>query len=659
MTSVIIPDSVTNIADRAFENCSSLTNVTIGNGVTGVGSQTFDGCSSLASVTIGSSVASIGASAFGGCASLASVTIPGSVTNIGGEVFSGCTSLSMITVVSTNSFYSSANGVLFDKNQTTLLAFPGGLGGSYAIPSTVTSIADNAFFSCQGPTSITIPDSVTNIGQSAFAGCGLTEVRIPNGVTVIADNAFSSCSSLTNVAIPDNVTSIGSQAFWSCPSLVSITIPDSVTSIGVEAFQFCRGLRNITIGNSVTNIGGWAFYNCPTLAEAYFQGNAPTADSTVFGYDRTTAFYLPGTTGWSGFTSSTGAPAVLWNPLTQSGDYYYTNNGGVITITGYFGTGGTVIIPAAINSLPVTSLGPSAFAGSSVTNITIPGAVTNIGDSAFGGCFGLTSAAFPKGLLTIGPNAFSSTRLTSIEIPDSVSSIGDNAFSATYPTNVTISENVTNIGNGAFSFCGYLAAITVDARNSWYRSVNGVLFDKSLTTILEYPGGLFGSYGIPGSVTSIAADAFQFCNGLTWVTDPGSVTNIADSAFSYCSSLTGIYFQGNAPDTDPHVFEYSNQAILYYQPGATGWGSIFVDAQAVLWNPVIQAGGANFDVLNNQFSFDVIDTNNTVFVVEATTSLANPVWSPLQTITLTNGSFHFSEPVQKNSPARFYRLSPP
>jgi hypothetical protein len=182
-------------------------------------------------------------------------------------------------VATNNPFYSSVNGVLFDKRQDTLLQYPGGLGGSYTIPASVASIRDLAFCDCTSLTSVTILGSVTSIG----------------------DFVFDFCTSLTSVTIPNSVTSIGEAAFEVCTSLTSVTIPASVTSIGYSAFGQCYSLTGVTIGNGVTSIGSDAFYECTKLTSVYFQGNAPGAgnDSTVFEYDNNPiAYYQAGTTGW-------------------------------------------------------------------------------------------------------------------------------------------------------------------------------------------------------------------------------------------------------------------------------------------------------------------------------------------------------------------------
>jgi uncharacterized repeat protein (TIGR02543 family) len=166
---------------------------------------------------------SIEGSAFFNCNGLDSVTISEGVTSIGSSAFFNCSDLTSVTVDTANPSYSSQDGVLFNKDKTTLIYYPTGKTGGYTIPSSVTSIRSSAFSYCGGLTSVIIPSSVTEIGREAFFGCsGLTSATIPSSVTSIGSSAFSGCSGLNSVTIPASVTSIGSWTFSNCSKLAHI-----------------------------------------------------------------------------------------------------------------------------------------------------------------------------------------------------------------------------------------------------------------------------------------------------------------------------------------------------------------------------------------------------------------------------------------------------
>jgi hypothetical protein len=443
-----------------------------------------------------------------------------------------------------------------------------GSGGTVTIPSTtnglpVTSIGDQAFYNCTSLTALTIPDSVTSIGHAAFEFCtSLTSITFPSSVTNIGQAAFWGCSSLTVITvdplnpaysslagvlfnknhttliacpgakgggymIPNSVTCIGDAAFVYCRNLTSVTIPSSVASIQSSAFFGCDGLTGVTIPSSVTSIGDEVFSDC-------FGLTAITVD-----------VFNPAYSSHAGVLFDKSQTTLIEYPGGNAGDY---------------------TIPSS-----VTSIHKMAFADCYLlSGITIPSSVTSIGDNAFMGCSGLNTVTVPSSVTSIGYGAFENcTSLTSITIPSSV----------------------TSIGHAAFWGCVGLTAITVDALNPAYSSLAGVLFNKNQTALNAYPGAKGGTYTIPNSVTSVEDSAFAYCRSLTSVTIPCSVTNIGAYSFYYCTSLTNVYFQGNAPyDRGSSVFKGDNNAIVYYLPGTSGWGSTFGGAPAILWNPPNPAG---------------------------------------------------------------------
>jgi hypothetical protein len=216
----------------------------------------------------------------------------------------------------------------------------------------------------------------------------------------------------------------------------------------------------------------------------------------------------------------------------------------------------------------------------------IPGNVTQIAAGAFQFCAALTSVTIPDGITNLDDRLFfDCENLTNVTIPASVTRIGNEVFEYCYRlASVTIPAGVTSLGTNAFTGCSSLTAITVDPSNPAFRSVDGVLFNENQTILLQYPGGLFGSCVIPDGVTTIAAWAFTDCSSLTSITIPGSVTSLGDAAFSDCASLTSIYFQGNAPGVGSEVFDSDDNATVYYEAGASGWGSPFAGLPAVLLN---------------------------------------------------------------------------
>lgn len=246
-----------------------------------------------------------------------SILIPASITNIGEGAFGFCPFLTNLAVAPGNSSYTNVGGVLFNESMTLLLQFPAGLTtNSYTVPGTTTRIGAYAFDGCSKLGTVMISNYVSSIGEGAFFYCSsLTNVNIPNGITSIADYAFIFCG-VQSVTIPGSVTNIGFDAFQNCYNLTNLSIGYGVTSIGVGGFSDCL-FTSVVIPQTVTNLDDFAIWNCVGLTGVYFLGDAPAATPYTFANDdRATAYYLPGTAGWT--SSLGGIPTAPWLPLIQT-----------------------------------------------------------------------------------------------------------------------------------------------------------------------------------------------------------------------------------------------------------------------------------------------------------------------------------------------------
>lgn len=600
--SFLIPDYVISIGYRAFDNCSALTDVTIPNSVISIGRYAFFHCDNLKSITIPNSVESIGEGAFQHCKSLTDITIPNSVTSISNSAFLFTAEDFTITGYEGSAAETFANnyGYTFvminePSNYTYQMLSDGtveitgytGNNDKISIPSefnglTVTSISNSAFVNCKKLTAVTIPNSVINISDSAFKDCSfLTSVDIPNSVTVIGDYVFSGCISLSNIqvdknntaycsidgnlynkaatiliqyaigktsasfTIPDSVTSISSRAFSECNNLTSVTIPYFVANICDRAFLNCHNLSNITIPNSVINIDECAFLNCNNLTSLTIPKSVSSIGEYAFGYNNYESGFVPDKvddftiTGYRESVAEIYANENGFNFLMvdDSCDFEYkVCDNGTAEITKYKGNGGIVTIPSIIDGYAVTSLGYLSFSYcTNLSSVYIPDSVINIGARAFYSCNNLATVHISKSVTNIDFEAFyQCSKLLSVTIPDSV----------------------TKIRQAAFSCCSSLSDITVDSNNEFYCSIDGNLYNKNGSTLIQYTiSKSASSFTIPNSVTHIEKGAFANCSNLTSINIPNSVRYIYDCAFSGCCNLTHIIIPDSVTNIGSRTFE--------------------------------------------------------------------------------------------------------
>ena len=229
---------------------------------------------SMEDLHIPASVTHIGSNAFS-MTDLEEIEIPAGVVSMGENPFGYCESLKTITVAEGSPMFYAENGVLFCREDHSLVCFPNlmadpeeGEYETYTVPAGTEIIRGDAFGGVEGLSGIILPDSLRVIGSQAFGFCwALDSLTIPDSVTEIGSSAFDFCSSLEQSRIPDGVTVIETAVFEGCSSLTSIEIPDSVIEIGAFAFSGCFALTDIRIPATVTKIGEYAFANCSFLKE--------------------------------------------------------------------------------------------------------------------------------------------------------------------------------------------------------------------------------------------------------------------------------------------------------------------------------------------------------------------------------------------------------
>lgn len=373
----------------------AVTSVTIEEGVTTVGKNAFYCCRQLSAVHLPDSLQTIKNGAFSVCETLSSVRIPRLVNRIDTGCFWACAALTEIVVDEENTTYSSHDGVLYNKNQTTLLICPDGKSGAY-----------------------TIPQGVTSINRYAFNRSALTEVVMPNTVTSLGDGAFNDCDALTSVTLSDQLTEIPDMAFYHCQALTSISLPDSVTVVGMEAFYQCPALDTVTLNEGLTTIEWGAFYGCSALSQITIPDSVTTIEGAAFtGCESLTSLHIPKNVSLLGSKNQYEGIAARCYAMTDitvaEDNAYYSSEDGVL-----FNKDKTVLIQCP---------------GGKTGTYRIPNGVTALADDSFQGCKQLTEIQIPDGITTLADYAFASCwSLNKITIPQSVTAIQDGAFSYCY-----------------------------------------------------------------------------------------------------------------------------------------------------------------------------------------------------------------------------------
>ncbi len=574
-----------------------------------IDSYVFSGRGNITEVVLPNSITDIGDGAFRNCTGLKTINIPDSVTAIGENAFYGVSNICYsedMKATGTPWGALTVNGVydgdfLFaDAEKTKLTKYSGSDEGKITVPDTVESIGDMAFYGCEGITGIVIPDGVESIGEGAFYGCSsLADVVIPDSVTDIGSAAFAECSALCTVTLGNGIKSLGEGAFYKCELLTDIIIPDSTEVIGRLAFAECSNLKSVTIGNAVKSIGSNAFSNCEKIKTVMIPDSVLSIGEDAFKNVENVCY----SENMKAYGSPWGAKYV--NAVNDGylvfSDTEKTNlvkcdtdaEGAIIIPDGTQTIGDrafreckkitSVMIPDSVTKIGneafylceeisdlkigarVKTIGEWAFSGcNSLTSVIIPGSVTDISKSAFRACESLESVTLPEGLTAISEGLFENDRkLVSVNIPDSVKSIGAYAFfyCESYGS-ITVPDGVTSIGRQAFQdVTNVVYSENMKATGSPWGAENVNLFYEdslyysnfSKANLVLCNKNAKGNITVPDGVTDISESAFSCCYFVTGVTLPDSIKSIGNGAFYFCEALQSI----NIPDGITVIGEYT------------------------------------------------------------------------------------------------------
>jgi thiol-disulfide isomerase/thioredoxin len=451
-----------------------------------------------------------------------------------------------------------------------------------------------------GAETVDVPGTVKRIEYGSFVGAdGVRAVRLPHGLVEIGNRSFENCRSLERVSIPASVTKIGPGAFGVCPRLSELEIepgskfefrngilydtqekavlfalprtrhvawPEGARTIAEYAFRMCNELEEAVIPDSVAKIDRLAFFQCDRLARVRLPASLEVLEDSAIAF----------------CPSLERVEIAPGNPLyTVSGNLLFAD-GGKTLVCG-FGPLDEIRIPDE-----VAKIAPRALAENrTLRKVFVPDTVSDIGYDAFSHCPELEELRLPVNVAKCADNIASQCpklrdlvlpegieelrftywgckSLETLRIPSSVKTVGQQAIQGcdglaeiVFPEGIRVF-----LGNGIVSDCANLARIvlpstvetiqgwnvfgknpkleTIDVspENPFFRSEDGVLFDKEMTRLVQCPGAKAGIYEIPSSVVEIAPFAFSGCRNLAEIRIPGSVKTIGDRAFADCPAKT-------------------------------------------------------------------------------------------------------------------------
>ena len=576
VTSITIPSTVVSIGEGALDGCSSLKEIIV--------DEANEYFTSIDGVLYNKDVTELIAFPSGmtgsyvmpetvesmilnpsACLKISSVTINSKIEEINVSGFKHSTKLTEINVSPENSVYSSENGVLFNKDKTTLLRCPAGKTGDYTVPESVTIIAQDAFYS-SSLTTISVGGNVNKISDAAFSFSTMSGITLEEGIEYIGNDVFKCCINLVDVKIPSGVKYLGS-AFNECYYIKNVEIGDNIGEISNNLFAEVKELETLTLGNNYENVSESAFNGLGGVKSLYIkdvESWIPVTCTNVFfmaeniyidGKDITEITELS----ISKETDFTANP-TLFRRLTSltefkiaegAEDINYSVRDGVLydsSITNIIkyptAKTGEYVFPET-----VTTISAYAFDGAiGLTKIEIPDEVVFLNAFMFANSSNLKSVVLPESATEIPVGAFSNSGLTEITIPDAVQYIYSSAFyNCQSLATVRMSKNIVNVHESAFYECSiqdyYLSNKVVT--KSIVSGVNATAIHftdgvKEISSETFYSNKTIKEISFSDTVETIGSRAFANCKNLDTINFGTGLLEVGSEAFMNCTSLQKV-----------------------------------------------------------------------------------------------------------------------
>ncbi len=595
LTEILLPDNVVSLGDTVFYGCYALESLTLPASLTDFTGSMVTDCDSLAEINVGAdgkgdyyssvngvlynadktalvmypaaktdteltldaNVKTIFADAFAGNPTLTKIILPEGLIEIQSRAFSGCSALVEVNIPSTVQLI---GGNAFENcySLTTLTIATEG--------NDPLIISDYAFASCRALTAVAFPARLFSIGDCAFyAGynkvSNLAEITFAEGCQLVSIGAQAfEGASLVNVAIPAGVVTIGNRAFFGNTSLVTFTAGEGLISIGDNAFAGCSELTMVNFPASLKTLGASIFYlydwgdsyTCPKLETVTFASGSQLEyiPAGTFAYTALESFEVPASVKGMG-----------------DGEYYSTRNPGV------FDHVTTLESISFERGSLCANIGVAAFYScSSLVNVEIAPSVSTIGDYAFASCTALEAITVPETAVNLGASIFTNcSALAEVELETKATVLpSDMFYNCESLSNVVIPATVTTISNGCFEGTA-ISAFQVDAASTYFKVVDGVLYNTDVTEIVAFPPAMSAmtSFTVPNTVTKIGNGLFKGMEQLTTVTFEGGRTAdliIGDEAFSGCYSLVNIELPEGTTEIGEEAFYDCTALYLFTIP---------------------------------------------------------------------------------------------